>query len=161
MKYCKKRKKDTEGKIKHKITEIDNIKFHSAMESRYYLHLKKSKEQGIVKEFELQPKFLLQDKFIIVNGEKIEGSNKDFAKIKRKEKAKTIQAIYYISDFKVTYTNGEIVIVDVKGIKTKEFGIKEKLFKYKYPNLKLEVVIEDKMRGWISFDEYKKLKKKG
>ena len=48
-----------------------------------------------------------------------------------------------------------------EGIKTKEFGIKEKLFKYKYPNLKLEIIIEDKMRGWISFDEYKKLKKKG
>ena len=55
------------GKIVHKKTEIDGIVFDSKMESEYYLHLKQLQEQGIVKSFKLQPAFLLQEKFIIVD----------------------------------------------------------------------------------------------
>ena len=81
-----KRKTKYMGKIKHTLTTIDGIEFHSKMESQYYTYLKDLKIKGIVKSFILQPKFLLQDKFIIVDGEKILGEDPNFAKIKRKTK---------------------------------------------------------------------------
>ena len=54
------KKKITTGKIKRNITTIDNIKFDSEMESKYYVYLKILKEKGIVEDFILQPKFLLR-----------------------------------------------------------------------------------------------------
>jgi hypothetical protein len=144
------------GKIKHKYTEVDGIIFHSEMESKYYEHLKELKSNGIVKSFTLQPEFLLQEKFIIVNGKVILGSDPDFEKIRRREKVHTVQAIKYISDFAVEYTDGHVEIVDPKGIETADFSLKKKMFMYKYPQLDLKVVTLDKEKGWISYDEHKK-----
>lgn len=144
------------GKIKHKKTEIDGIIFDSMMESRYYELLKAKLEAGEIKSFELQPEFLLQEKFIIVNGRTILGSDPDFNKIKRQTKAPTVQAIKYISDFKVEYFDGRIEIVDTKGQETADFKIKKKMFMYRYPHLELKVIIEDKVDGWIDYDTYKK-----
>lgn len=41
----------------------------------------------------------------------------------------------YKADF-VYIENGQTVVEDVKGVKTKEYIIKRKLFKYKYPDYK-------------------------
>lgn len=150
--------KNNSGKINHKRTEIDGITFDSKLESQYYKYLKELKLKGVVKEFELQPEFLLQEKFIIVNGEKVLGSDPNFEKIKRKYKAKTIAAISYIADFKVIYSNGEIRYVDTKGQETADFKIKKKMFAYKYPNLILDIIILYK-NEWIDYEIYKKLEK--
>lgn len=148
------------GKIKHKKTEIDGIVFDSKMESRYYELLKTKLATGEIKSFELQPEFILQEKFINVDGQIILGSDPDFNKIKRKTKAPTIQAIKYISDFKVEYPDGSIEIIDTKGQETADFKIKKKMFAYKYPHLVLKVIIEDKDE-WIDYDVYqKKLREK-
>ena len=144
------------GKIKHKKTEVDGIVFHSKMESRYYELLKCKLESGEIKSFELQPEFILQEKFIIVDGKTILGSDPEFNKLKRQTKAPTVQAIKYISDFKVEYLDGRIEIVDTKGQETADFKIKKKMFMYKYPHLELKVIIEDKVDGWIDYDTYKK-----
>lgn len=164
--FTRKKKTDTEksevkkmGKIKHKITIVDGIKFHSKMESEYYEYLKELKAQGIVKDFKLQPEFILQDKFIVVDGVIYEGSHEDFNKLKRKTKVPTVQAIKYISDFEVEYANGEIRIVDTKGQETADFKIKKKMFAYKYPHLKLDVIIFDEKKGWIPYDEHQKDKR--
>ena len=163
MAYKRKFNKKTEsqkmGKIKHKKTEVDGIVFHSKMESEYYEYLKELKEQGIVKRFSLQPSFILQDKFIVVDGEIIEGSHPDFNKIKRKTKAPTVQAIKYISDFEVEYADGKIKIVDTKGQETADFKLKKKMFAYRYPHLELDIIIKDKVKGWIPYDEYQKDKR--
>lgn len=151
-------KKDNMGKIKHIKTIVDGITFDSKMESEYYIYLKSLKAKGIVKDFELQPKFLLQEKFIIVNGEKILGSNPNFNKIKRATKAKTIQDIEYIADFKVIYSNGIVKYVDTKGQETADFILKKKMFAYKYPDLVLEILILDNNQ-WIDYAEYKKREK--
>jgi len=149
------------GKIKHKRTEIDGIVFDSKMESRYYEKLKADKADGKILDFELQPEFILQEKFIIVEGQVILGSDPEFNKIKRKTKAPTVQAIKYISDFKVTYLDGSVDIIDTKGQETADFKIKKKMFAYKYPHLVLKVIIEDKAEGWIDYDAYqKKLREK-
>ena len=129
------------------------------MESKYYKYLLELKKQGIVKEFTLQPNFLLQEKFINLNGDIILGSNKDFEKIKRKNKLETISAINYISDFDVIYTDGHREIIDIKGLETPEFRLKLKLFKYKYPELNIRLLILYK-NEWIDLKDYKKLKSK-
>lgn len=150
-------KKDTMGKIKHIKTEIDGIVFDSKMESDYYIKLKNDLANGLIKDFELQPEYLLQDKYIIVDGQVIEGSHPEFEKIKRKNKAKTIQAIKYRGDFLVTELDGTVICRDTKGQSTTEFEIKRKLFMHKYPNIKLEVIIyNSKTDTWDDFYEYNK-----
>lgn len=151
-------KKCKTGKIKHNITAVDDIRFDSKLESDYYIHLKKLKEEGIVKNFELQPKFLLQDKFIIFEGNVIEGSHPDFKSIKRKNELEVTRSIIYKADFKVEYESGLVEIVDTKGIETADFKIKKKMFKYKYPNLQLKVITHYKGE-WIDYELYKNYKR--
>ena len=35
---------------------------------------------------------------------------------------------------------GKVIVEDVKGMETKEFKIKRKLFEYKYPDLELKLI---------------------
>lgn len=151
------KKKDTMGKIKHVKTTIDGITFDSKMESNYYLKLKMDKQNGLIKDFELQPEFVLQDKFIIADGQTIEGSHPDFNKIKRRTKAETVRAIKYRGDFLITDLDGTQRVVDTKGQSTTEFEIKKKMFMFKYPHLKIEILIyNDKTETWDDFYEYNK-----
>jgi len=99
-------------------TVIDNIKFDSKKEAIRYSQLKLLERAGKIYNLELQPKFILQNRFIY-NG-------------------KTIRAITYKADFK--YKMGDdIVIEDTKGFKTEVFNIKAKIFKNKYPEYKFIV----------------------
>ena len=110
------------AKYKNKKTTIDNIQFASKRESERYLELKLMLRAGIISELVLQPKFKLQDGF------KYEG--------------KTERAITYIADFKyLNNETNEYIIEDVKGMETKEFKIKRKLFLYMYgSHYKFEIV---------------------
>lgn len=110
------------NKFKNKKTEIDGIKFDSEMESHYYLYLKELKEEGVVVDFELQPIFILQEGFI-----------KD---------GKKIRPITYKADFKVTYIDGHIEVIDVKGKMTEEFKLKRKMLLYKYRDINFKCVQE-------------------
>ena len=52
--------------------------------------------------------------------------------------------IQYISDFKVVYTNGEIVYYDVKSIATKKdkvYRLKIRMLKYHYPEINFKEVV--------------------
>lgn len=92
---------------------VDNIKFDSIKEARYYLNLKALLNSGYIKDLELQKEYILQDSFKINN--------------------KTRRKITYKADF-VYYSNidNKIHIVDVKGFKTDIYKLKKKLFEYKY-----------------------------
>ena len=152
-----KKSKSSCGKIKHKITYVDDIKFHSEMESDYYIYLKELKAKGIVKDFRLQQTFVLQEKFIIVDGQVIYGNDENFEKIKRKTKAATIPAVKYICDFDVDYADGHNEIVDTKGKSTADFEIKRKLFLCKYPEKDFRVIIHDKKNDeWVDYYTYRK-----
>lgn len=127
------------SKYGNKKVKVDGITFDSALEARYYKHLKLLKEQRIVEDFELQPKFVLLDKF--------------------KKNGKTYRAITYIADFKVKYSDGNIEVVDVKGMVTQQFELRRKLFEYRYP-YELKVITYSKIDGgWITHDELKKARK--
>lgn len=108
------------AKYGNKKTQVDGIWFDSKAEARYYIYLKAQKQQGLIKDFTLQPRFLLQEAF--------------------KKGGKTHRKLEYVADFKITHLDDSIEIVDVKGAVTKEFAIKEKLFNFKYRDVKLTII---------------------
>lgn len=102
-------------KYRNKKTEYDGILFDSKKEAEFYRSLLEQKKAGYVIEILLQPKYLLQEKF--------------------RKNGKVFREIIYIADFEVTYEDGHKEIIDTKGMKTKDYRIKQKLFEYKYPEL--------------------------
>lgn len=125
------------SKYNNKKVVYAGITFDSKAERDYYLYLLELKGRGIVTDIQLQPSFLLQEKF--------------------RKNGKLYREIAYKADFEVTYADGHIEIVDVKGMVTKDFAIKQKLFEYKYPELRLLLMAHSKIDGgWIDLDELKK-----
>lgn len=154
-KSSKPKKDKSAGKIAHKKTEVDGIVFHSKMESEYYKYLKELKEKGTILKFELQPEYVLQDKFIVVDGEVIYGEDNRFDKLKRKTKATTVRAIKYIADFKVTYNDERVEVVDTKGKSTADFEIKRKMLLCKYPTIDFKVLILSN-KEWVDYYQHNK-----
>ena len=147
------------GRIYHKKTEVDGIIFDSQTEAEYYEYLKKEMNMKRIRKFEMQKEFVLQDKFLLVNGERIDESNKDFKKLQKANPGCTTQAIKYIADFVVHYADGTIKVIDVKGQKTVDFKLKEKMFNYRYPEYnKLYCVVKYKGQ-WLEYNEANKIKK--
>ena len=107
------------NKYRNKKIVIDGIKFDSITEGNRYRELKLLERAGKITDLELQPLFVLQDKF--------------------KKNNVSYRAITYRADFKYE-ENGEIIVEDVKGFETKEFKIKRKLFEYKFKDLTLKLV---------------------
>lgn len=126
------------SKYRAKKTVVDNITFDSIAESKYYEQLKWLLQAKQIKSFKLQPKFLLQDSF--------------------KKNGVTVRKIEYKADFEVHNLDGSIEIVDVKGVETKDFIIKKKLFLNKY-DLPLKLVTLHKTYGWLELDQLKKIEK--
>lgn len=108
------------SKYNNKKTIVDNIKFDSKSEANRYIELKMLEKARKISDLELQPKFILQEKYINNKGEKI-------------------RAITYKADF--CYLEGnKIVVEDVKGVETKEFKIKKKLFENKYRDIDFRII---------------------
>ncbi len=134
------------SKYGNKGTVIDNIKFSSHKEALRYNELKYLQQAGIVKEFEMQPRYELQPGYKKCCG--IVWSDKDPGdQNKRKncplcgKKLKKVQSVVYVADFKVTYTDGHIEIEDVKSrFMTAYFLMKWKIFEFVYPKLTLKIV---------------------
>ena len=97
----KRTKKSTRtNKYNNKKPTVDGIRFDSKKEAKFYKDLKLQMAAGEIKEFELQPQFVLLEK------------DKDRV---------TGRGIKYIADFKITYADGSVEIVDVKGHKTQVY----------------------------------------
>ena len=130
-------------KYNNKKTVVDGITFDSKDESLYYQALKNMKEKGLIKDFELQPKYILQEAF---------GKND-----------KKYRPITYIADFRVINNDGSAYIVDIKGMLTTEFKIKLKLFNYKYPDIELRLISRSlkygNEYGFIDYYELQKIRK--
>ena len=126
----------SKSKYKNNKVELDGVTFESELEAKYYKHLKKMKEMGEVVNFELQPRITL-----------LEGFEKN---------GKKFRPIYYLADFKVEYANGEKEVVDIKGMVTKDFAIKRKLFEKQYAESLKLITFSNIDGGWIEHDELKK-----
>lgn len=98
--------------------QVDDKDFDSITEGRRYRELVSLEEQGLIKNLQLQPRFLLQESF--------------------KKNGKTFRKIEYIADF-MYEEDGKVIVEDVKGMKTDVFKLKRKLFEYKYPDLTLKL----------------------
>ena len=97
---------------------IDGIKFQSRLEGRRYAQLKQMEKAGLIHDLELQPKFLIQERF------------------KDPYSGKVYQPIRYIGDFMYTDQTGQKIVEDTKGFATDTFRLKFKLVIHKYPEIK-------------------------
>ena len=158
----KRRSKKTKemGKIKHIKTTIDNITFDSKTEANYYIYIRDNKDKLNIKDIKLQPEFILQEKHLVINNKVIiPKDDKELKGLQRKHPGCTVQAIKYIADFQLTYNDDSIDIIDVKGIKTADFKIKEKMFNFKYPEYGGLKCITWYNNTWCDWNEMQQLKK--
>lgn len=133
--------KKSKKKRKHNnvIVEADGLKFDSKKEYEYYLFLLEKKKKGEVVDIKTQPVFLLQESF--------------------KKNGITHRKISYKADFLVTYSDGRIEVVDVKGMVTPYFSMKRKMFEYKYRDHELLLLTYVKSYGgWITLEQHAKFK---
>ena len=121
---------------------LDGYTFDSTAESLYYQLLLKQKAEGLILNFELQPKFTIQAKF---------------EKYGRKH-----QQIQYVGDFAIAHHDGTIEVVDVKGMATATATMKRKMFDFAYPDIELTWVVRNikwgDPDGWVDYDELKKIR---
>ena len=103
------------SKYNNKKPEAYGRKWDSQMELEFYEYNLALKEQGQVIDIEIQPVFLLQDKYIY--------------------KGKTIRKMEYKADFKITYSDGSVIVYDVKGQLIQPFPIKWKLVRFIYNDM--------------------------
>ena len=102
------------NKYHNKKIETNGIIFDSVKEYRRFNELKLLEKAGVIKNLELQKKFLLQPSYTNIEG-------------------KHIREISYIADF-YYIENGKEVVEDVKSpaTRTQVYLIKKKMFEYKY-----------------------------
>lgn len=103
------------SKYHNRKTEVDGIVFDSKKEADYYCTLKMLKMAGRIKDFQMQVPFELQPKYKYGN--------------------KTIRSIKYVADFIVTYDDDHVEVVDVKGVRTKEYMLKKKILLYQHQDI--------------------------
>ena len=97
-----------------KKVEIDGHIFDSRLEGRYYEHLLYLMNDGVVESFEMKKSYTLLDKFT------------------HPKTGKTVRAIKYTPDFEVIYADGHVEVVDTKGMKTRDFIMRCKMFMFRY-----------------------------
>lgn len=98
------------NKYRNKKVTVDGILFDSKKESSIYLDLKAQQQQGEL-TFEMQKQF-------------------ELIPAQRGDDGKVIErACTYKADFSVTYTDGEVVVIDAKGNRglDQKYPIKRKL----------------------------------
>lgn len=95
---------------------LDGYSFDSVKEANRYKELMMLQKCGEINGLKLQPVYVLQDGF-------------DY-------KGKRIRAIKYIGDFEyIESKTGEKVLEDTKGFKTKDYLLKAKMLKNRYPEI--------------------------
>ena len=108
-------------KYHNKKTTINGITFDSKLEAKRYNELKLLEKANLIRDLILQPSFELQPTF--------------------KKNGETIRAITYKADFQYYDIKKERIIVeDTKGMKTKDYILKKKLFEYIYKDLSIQEI---------------------
>lgn len=126
------------SKYNAKKVEYKGIVFDSTVECDYYQYL----ERNLGDEYdyiELQPRYEL------------------IPKMNKQRKTE------YIADFALWKDNKLLEVIDVKGMPTEVAKLKAKIFRDKYPNIKLTWICKaPKYTGleWIEYDELIKVRRK-
>lgn len=110
------------------------ITYASKMEMEYYRDwIEPRVNSGEIADVKMQVKYLLQPAFEH-NGKKFKEMN-------------------YISDFDLYFSDGTFRVVDVKGMLKNEDKIKEKLFRYRYPEIDFIFIGKSLIDGgWVDID---------
>ena len=106
-------KRKRKNKYNNRIVEFEGHTFDSIAELRVYKFLSQLLRDEKIIMLRLQPRYELQSSF--------------------KKYGKTHRKIEYVADFEVHHQDGSVEVIDVKGMKTKDFMIKQKLFDRKFP----------------------------
>lgn len=116
----------------------DGITFDSEMEMRFYRDFCIPKlEDGSLTQVELQVPYELQSKF--------------------RRNGLLVRAIEYVADFVLTYDDGHIQVVDIKGMPDTTAKLKRKLFWYKYPEIDYVWMTYSRIDGgWCEYDTVQK-----
>ncbi|MBE7319124.1 DUF1064 domain-containing protein [Staphylococcus capitis] len=126
------------SKYNAKKVEYKGVVFDSKIECDYYQYL----ERNLGKEYdhiELQPRYEL------------------IPKVNKQRKTE------YIADFALFKDDVLVEVIDVKGMPTEVAKLKAKIFRDKYPNIKLTWICKaPKYTGleWIEYDELIKVRRK-
>ena len=120
---------------------IDEMLFDSVMEAQFYCELIRQKHDKEIKDFVVKPTYELQEHF--------------------KKNGRMVRAITYTPDFEIVNLDGIHDAIDIKGRKTDVFALKQKLFDFKFPGIKLLCIRRsEKENRWYDIDAEKKTKKK-
>lgn len=119
----------------------DGIVFDSKLEMKYYRDVLCPKVgSGEITHYELQKKYELQPKYT--------------------HNGKNVQAITYVADFYMEYSDGRIEVVDTKGCPDNVAKIKRKLFWYIYPDIDYKwITYVKKWGGWLEYETVNGLRK--
>lgn len=109
------KRKKKPSKYHAKRVQVDGIYFDSQFEADYYGQLKLLLRAHEIDGFSYKAHFVLQ-----------EGFWKD---------GKLVLPITYIADFIVWNTDGTTCVIDTKGVATKDYKLKKKMFLSRYPKL--------------------------
>ena len=101
-----------ENKYHARKTTVYGITFDSKREAEYYLILREKQRLGEIKSIDLQPTYTLLDGF-------------------RDNTGKEQKPITYTADFLVEYDDGRREVIEVKGVRTRDYLLRKKLFLYK------------------------------
>lgn len=96
-------------------TVVDNIRFHSAKEARRYSELKLLEKAGEITGLLLQPRYGLWIKPFVGTGS-----------------SERVSAGNYVGDFQYYERSGELVVEDVKGVKTPAYRLKKRIVEALY-----------------------------
>lgn len=119
------------SKYRAKKTEVDGIVFASKKEAQRYSVLKVLEKTGIISDLQMQVPYLLipeqrEPEEWVPYKKPVKG------KAGRWKPGKTIERpCVYVADFVYTQ-DGQTVVEDVKGRRTKEYILKRKLLLYQY-----------------------------
>lgn len=133
-------------------TIYDGHEFDSLSERDFYIILKNDK---LVKHIELQPQYTILKAYKVECG-RCDGRGQVYNKrtgnfnkctLCKGAGKRTKQGAKYTADFKVTYIDGHVEIIDVKGgVVSKDFPLRRKLFEIETGK---ELVIAKRTRnGW-------------
>jgi len=110
----------TRRKYRNERIRQDGFLFDSKAEAARYNELCMLQQAGEIRGLAVHPTWVLQEGFTDRDGHKW-------------------RPITYTADFSYWLGN-EFVVEDVKGVKTQVFRLKEKLFRFRYPEIQFVVV---------------------
>lgn len=121
---------------------IDGITFDSKAEAEFYQFVKELLKSGVISSIKVHPKYVLQKSFV--------------------SDIRNERAIIYEADFEIVGFNGNVEVIDIKGMATPEAKLKRKMFLYLNSGVTLHWIVKNNKHstcGWIDYFILEKIRK--